>query len=437
MSTLRLLPIVLFATSSLLVLKVVGLATGMGSFAIGPTVAIAAGSEGGHGGGGGEGGGGGGGTEGEALDDSISLGEPLDLAKEAADLAKKAKPPHGGGGEAPAEGEAGAAPAAGEHAAAPAEGAGADHGAQPAGGEHAAASAEGAAAGEHAAAPAAGEHAAAPPAGEHAATPAVGGEHAATPAAGGEHAAAPANEGHAAPPGEGGEGSGLPAGVSTTRPKEYQPPPSASEEAIRDALANRRKLLDDREKDIDLRMKLLQAAEQKLQQRVDELKSIQEQLGQVPGGGGAGDAGAAAAPAAGGAAPGAAQAGANEPESDQLKALVAMYEAMKPKAAAEVFNTLDLTVLVAIARHMNPRKLSPILAAMEPAHAAKVTIALAGDQGPRQIVIRNLNEASALPSAQYVEPPPPPMVSEQATPEPLPGTADPLALPKIGPAPNG
>ncbi len=183
-------------------------------------------------------------------------------------------------------------------------------------------------------------------------------------------------------------------------------------------------------------MKLLQAAEQKLQQRVDELKSIQDQLGQVPGGGGAGDA--AAGGAAAGAAPAAgAQADAKDPESEQLKSLVAMYEAMKPKAAAEVFNTLDLTVLVAIARHMNPRKLSPILAAMEPAHAAKVTIALAGDQGPRQIVIRNLNEGSALPSAQYVEPPPPPIVSEQAVPAPLPGTADPLALPKIGPAPSG
>ena len=47
-----------------------------------------------------------------------------------------------------------------------------------------------------------------------------------------------------------------------------------------------------------------------------------------------------------------------------------MYETMKPKEAAKIFDTLELDVLLKVARAMNPRKMSPILAAMSPRPAA-------------------------------------------------------------------
>ncbi|BBE74786.1 MotE family protein [Oharaeibacter diazotrophicus] len=429
MKTLRLLPIVLFATSALLVLKLVGLATGAGSFALGPVAAVAAG-DGGHGG---EAEGGHGAAkpaDAESIEDPIILGAPLDLAKEAEALAKQQEGGgHGGGHGAPAEGGHGeAAPAEGGHGeAAPAEG---GHGeAAPAAGEHGAA------------APAEGGHGeAVPAAGEHAAAPAEGGHGEAAPAAG-EHGAAPAEGGHAAPaegghgaPAEGGHGSSgpkLPEGVSTVRPEEYQPPGSTSEAAVLEALGKRRDELDRRQQEIDVRMKLLRAAEIRLQQRVDELKSIENQLNTVPGGGGA------AAGQGGAAAPGAAAA---EQEDEQIKGLVQLYEAMKPKAAAEVFNSLDVSVLTAIARKMNPRKLSPILAAMAPTKAARLTLLLAGDQGPRQIVVRMTDEPSS--QAPLAIPLVPGGTPDEMT-IPVPesggdaGPTDPAALPKIQPAPNG
>ncbi len=50
---------------------------------------------------------------------------------------------------------------------------------------------------------------------------------------------------------------------------------------------------------------------------------------------------------------------------------------MKPKEAARVFDRLDTRILMDLVAHMNPRKVSEILAVMEPSAAEKLTIALA------------------------------------------------------------
>ena len=54
-----------------------------------------------------------------------------------------------------------------------------------------------------------------------------------------------------------------------------------------------------------------------------------------------------------------------------------MYEAMKPKDAARVFDRLDLKVLVPVVNAMNPRKMSEVLAAMSPEAAERLTVELA------------------------------------------------------------
>ena len=70
-------------------------------------------------------------------------------------------------------------------------------------------------------------------------------------------------------------------------------------------------------------------------------------------------------------------------ESKAIKSLVIMYEAMKPKDAARVFDRLNLDVLVPVVQQMNPRKMSEVLAAMSPERAEKLTIALAtSGRGP-------------------------------------------------------
>ncbi len=63
-------------------------------------------------------------------------------------------------------------------------------------------------------------------------------------------------------------------------------------------------------------------------------------------------------------------------EQARLAKLVSIYEAMKPKQAAAIFDRLDLPVLLKVARRMRETKLAPILARMDPARARQVTSAL-------------------------------------------------------------
>jgi flagellar motility protein MotE (MotC chaperone) len=54
-----------------------------------------------------------------------------------------------------------------------------------------------------------------------------------------------------------------------------------------------------------------------------------------------------------------------------------MYETMKPKDAARIFDRLDLKILVEVSTQMNPRKMSEVLAQMTPEAAERLTVELA------------------------------------------------------------
>jgi flagellar motility protein MotE (MotC chaperone) len=64
-------------------------------------------------------------------------------------------------------------------------------------------------------------------------------------------------------------------------------------------------------------------------------------------------------------------------EAGQFAAIVAMYEVMKPKDAAKIFNNLDMEVLVRVSTAMQPRKMAPILAEMDAARAQELTVSMA------------------------------------------------------------
>jgi flagellar motility protein MotE (MotC chaperone) len=139
------------------------------------------------------------------------------------------------------------------------------------------------------------------------------------------------------------------------RPSQPLPPvapTSASERAVLERLQERRGAIDDRSRELDMRESLLQAAERKVDGRINEMKDIEGRI----------DAGAKA----------------EQAEIDkQLRTVVVMYEAMKPKDAARVFDRLKLDVLVPIATAMKPARMSEILAAMSPESAEKLTVAMA------------------------------------------------------------
>lgn len=67
----------------------------------------------------------------------------------------------------------------------------------------------------------------------------------------------------------------------------------------------------------------------------------------------------------------------DEQEESQMKSLVKIYESMKPKDAARIFEQLDLVVLLDVIERMKERKTAPILAQMNPERAKEITLELA------------------------------------------------------------
>ncbi|WP_349369003.1 hypothetical protein [Salinarimonas sp.] len=137
-------------------------------------------------------------------------------------------------------------------------------------------------------------------------------------------------------------------------------PASPAEEALIARIAEQRDELERRLRDLDMREELLAAAERRLEERI---------------GGGDPAAASNAEPQA------RADAAPPRPETQEneqaLTRLVSMYEAMRPKDAARVFDRLALEVLVPIVDKMNPRRMAEVMAMMSPEAAERLTIALA------------------------------------------------------------
>lgn len=128
-------------------------------------------------------------------------------------------------------------------------------------------------------------------------------------------------------------------------------PVSPTERALLERLGERREEIEQRMRELEMRERLLDTAEKKLDSRVGDLKELETKV--------SGPTKAAAE------------------EAKAIKNLVIMYEAMKPKDAARVFDRLGLDILVPVVQQMNPRKMSEVLAAMAPERAEKLTVALA------------------------------------------------------------
>jgi flagellar motility protein MotE (MotC chaperone) len=132
---------------------------------------------------------------------------------------------------------------------------------------------------------------------------------------------------------------------------------TSSEGAINDRLSQRRADLDKQAKELDMRAALLDAAEKRIDERSAELKALEDKINKLV------DDNKTA-------------------EQQQFVSLVAMYENMKPKDAAAIFNQLDMPVLLGVAKAMNPRKMSPILAKMDPLKAKALTDNIAASDTP-------------------------------------------------------
>jgi flagellar motility protein MotE (MotC chaperone) len=146
--------------------------------------------------------------------------------------------------------------------------------------------------------------------------------------------------------------------------------PSGAERAILERLQQRREELDARARELDIRENLIKAAEQRIDAHLAEIKEVESRIKVETE-------------------------QKDEAELARFKGLVVMYENMKPRDAAKIFDRLDMQVLIKVASQINPRTMADIMAQMAPDVAERLTVELASKaQGPAK------NAPAALPKIE-------------------------------------
>ena len=118
------------------------------------------------------------------------------------------------------------------------------------------------------------------------------------------------------------------------------------------SLSERRKELDARERAIEQREGLLTAAEHRIESKIEELKAVKVEIEELIK-------------------------KYDAQEEQQIAGLVKIYETMKPKDAARIFNELDMDVLLEVFERMKASKTAPVLADMDPVRAKEITTRIA------------------------------------------------------------
>lgn len=182
---------------------------------------------------------------------------------------------------------------------------------------------------------------------------------------------------------------------------------SAAQIDVLSSLSKRRGELDQRDKSQAMRENVLAATEQRVDGKIAALKQLQAQITALLG-------------------------QRDAAQDAQVKSLVKTYSSMKPKDAARIFDGLSEDVLIPVAQAMKSDALAPVLAAMNPSAAQKLTVKLAS-----KLNLPDKAVADAPPAAA----PAPLQTQAGATPAPAPAGAPqtgtpPASAPQTAPAPQ-
>ncbi len=125
-----------------------------------------------------------------------------------------------------------------------------------------------------------------------------------------------------------------------------------AEIALLQRLVERREQLEEQSTELDLRRGMLQAAEERIDDKIKQLRAFQETIeGLIDT--------------------------YDEQQMAKVQSLVKIYENMKPKDAARIFEELEMDTLLLVAERMKERKLAVVMANMNPEKARDVTVELA------------------------------------------------------------
>ena len=125
-----------------------------------------------------------------------------------------------------------------------------------------------------------------------------------------------------------------------------------SELEVLQSLAKRREEWESRGEELRLRENVLAATEKRIDKKIDQLKDLEKQIEKLLG-------------------------KHDKEKEEQLKSLVKVYESMKPKDAARIFEKLEMDILLKVTARMREAKMAPVLAQMDPEKAKELTVELA------------------------------------------------------------
>lgn len=143
-----------------------------------------------------------------------------------------------------------------------------------------------------------------------------------------------------------------PAPASTPVPVAPPTPEAAAERAVLEQLRARRAEIEAREQAAIQREMIVAAAERRLSQRIEELAALQARLEAM-------------------------ERERSQREETGLRGLVRLYEGMRPRDAAAIFDELEMPVLLPIVDRMREARAAPVVAAMRPDRARALTAELA------------------------------------------------------------
>lgn len=117
-------------------------------------------------------------------------------------------------------------------------------------------------------------------------------------------------------------------------------------------LARRREELDHWEKNIQIKETSLDATEKRIDDKIAQIEGMKKEVAAL-------------------------LAQYNEKEDAKIHSLVKIYENMKPKDAARIFDEVEMPILLLVIDKMSEKKAAPIIAEMDPKKAKQVTVQLA------------------------------------------------------------
>lgn len=117
-------------------------------------------------------------------------------------------------------------------------------------------------------------------------------------------------------------------------------------------LALRREEIELRARELETREAMLQAAEGRIDKKIDDFKVLKATLDELIK-------------------------QYDSKQNQQLASLVKIYENMKPKDAARIFEEMEMDTLLMVTEGMKERSLAPVMAKMNPIKAREMTVELA------------------------------------------------------------